>query len=78
MKRLIFIIPVLFIFAIPALIHTQTMSDYCSAPPNVTRTVPSNIIILLDNSKSMLDPAYAREYNASVPDTFVGYFKTDK
>ena len=78
MKRLALLIPVLFIVAIPALIYTQTMSDYCSAPPYVTRTVPPNITLVLDNSKSMLAPAYTEEYNRLNPGRFIGYFKTNK
>ncbi len=78
MKKLLFL-PIVFSLAlIPALIYTQTMSDYCSAPPYVTRTVPPNITIVLDNSKGMLNPAYSGEYNPAKPDYYTGYFKTDK
>lgn len=78
MKKLTLLIVALFVIAIPALIYTQTMSDYCSAPPYVTRTVPPNITIVMDNSKSMLDQAYPGEYNPATSNNYIGYFKTNK
>ena len=78
MKKLIFLILSISIVLIPALIYTQIMSDFCSAPPYVTRTVPPNVTIILDNSKAMLNPAYPGEYNPARPDDYTGYFKTGK
>jgi type IV pilus assembly protein PilY1 len=78
MRKLLFLLIVFSVTSVPALIYTQTMSDYCSAPPFVTRTVPPNITILLDNSKGMLDPAYSGEYNPAKPEDFMGYFKPGK
>ncbi len=78
MKKLIFLILSIGIVLLPALIYTQTMSDFCSAPPYVTRTVPPNVTIILDNSNAMLNPAYPGEYNPARPDDYTGYFKTGK
>ncbi len=78
MKRLIIFTISTFMVAIPALIYTQTMSDYCSAPPYVTRTVPPNVTIVLDNSGAMLTPAFTSEYDPSRQKDFIGYFNTDK
>ncbi len=39
------------------------MGDYCSAPPFISNTVPPNVLIVLDNSLSMNDWAYANSYD---------------
>jgi type IV pilus assembly protein PilY1 len=77
-KRIVVLIISLFIISIPAWIYTQTMSDYCSAPPYVTRTIPPNVTVILDNSQTMLNPAHTIEYDPSRPGDYIGYFKTDK
>ena len=75
MKRLFFLMIVFSIVLVPAVIYTQTMSDYCSAPPYVTRTAPSNIMILMDNSDDMGRPAYGNEYSPSAEkDNYYGLF----
>jgi type IV pilus assembly protein PilY1 len=76
-KKIGFIIGILAVIA-PTLIHTQTMSDYCSISPFVTRTVPPNILIVLDNSAAMLSPAYplTDHYDSSSPTFYIGYFDT--
>ncbi len=74
MKKIILLIIVIFIVSIPAWIYTQTMSDYCSAPPFVTRTVPSNIMILIDNSNDMGQPAYEGGYFLNPDKPYYGYF----
>jgi type IV pilus assembly protein PilY1 len=78
MSRWTGFIVVVFVVAVPALIYTQTMSDYCSVPPYITRSVAPNIIVIVDNSSAMLDPAYAEEFNSSNAGDYVGYFKPDK
>jgi type IV pilus assembly protein PilY1 len=81
MKRplvLITTLLVLLIIVSAPVLYTQTMSDYCSAPPFVTRGVPPNITVLLDNSAGMLASAYPQEYEPSSPGKFIGYFRTDR
>jgi Tfp pilus tip-associated adhesin PilY1 len=51
------------------------MANYCSAPPYVTRTVPPNIMILMDNSENMTQMAYTQDYNPN--STYEGYFRSD-
>jgi type IV pilus assembly protein PilY1 len=74
-KKIGFMICILTVI-IPTMIYTQTMSDYCSAPPFVTRTVPPNVVIILDNSSAMLAPAYplTDHYESSTPTYYIGYF----
>ena len=61
---------------VPTVIHTRTMSDFCSVSPFATRTVPPNITIILDNSSGMLSPAYplTDHYDSSSPSSYSGYF----
>lgn len=48
------------------LLLTQSqMSDYCSTPPFVANAVTPNVLIILDNSGSMLWAAYDNDGNAS-------------
>lgn len=77
-KRLFFILFFSFLISVPSLIHTQTMQNYCSAPPYVTRTAAPNIMVILDNSADMLQQAYPGNYDIGRPHDYKGYFNTDK
>jgi hypothetical protein len=77
-KRLFFILFFSFLISAPSLIHTQTMQNYCSAPPYVTRTAAPNILVILDNSADMLQQAYPGNYDIGRPHDYKGYFNTDK
>ena len=77
-KRLFFILFFSFLISVPSLIHTQTMQNYCSAPPYVTRTASPNITVLLDNSADMLQQAYPGNYDIGRSDDYKGYFNIDK
>ena len=60
MKRFMLLI-VLFLFLTPVFLSNPdaaTNADYCQIPPYVIQNVPSNIMIILDNSLSMLSFAY--------------------
>lgn len=62
MKRLFLFIITVFLFLNFALLKrldAQTMSDYCVVPPYVIQDVPPNVMIVLDNSGSMFNLAYA-------------------
>jgi len=56
-------------------VHAATMEDYCVIPPYVKRDVSVNIMILLDNSTDMSNPAYGSDYSPSATkDNYLGYF----
>ncbi len=54
----------------------QTMDSYCSVPPYATRSIAPNVMVLVDNSTDMLNPAYTDAYTPNVAkDNYIGYFK---
>jgi type IV pilus assembly protein PilY1 len=72
MKRTIFTIAML-LASIPL---QAGMIDYCSAPPYVTRSVAPNIMVLMDNSGDMRNPAFPGAYSPDAEmDNYYGYFK---
>lgn len=76
MKRLIILIT-LFLIAIPTLIYTQTMSEYCSVPPYVTRTIKPNIMVMMDNSQVMNNEAYG-DAKATFDPVLDSYYYVEK
>ncbi|MGB9715455.1 MAG: pilus assembly protein [Thermodesulfovibrionales bacterium] len=58
----------------------SSITDYCSTPPFLSNTVPPNILIVLDNSGSMNDQAYAGSYDPSQFESgyYYGYFDPTK
>lgn len=72
MRRLTYLLTIVVIIAVPGLLHAA-MESYCSAPPYVTRSIAPNIMILMDNSNDMYNPAYTGTYSTST--TYTGYFK---
>ncbi|PLX91504.1 MAG: hypothetical protein C0619_07335 [Desulfuromonas sp.] len=65
----------MFLVAIPSA-ALAAMDSYCSAPPYVTRTIAPNIMVLMDNSEDMLQPAYPElEYTPNgTKDNYIGYY----
>ncbi|MBI3606802.1 MAG: putative Ig domain-containing protein [Nitrospirae bacterium] len=54
----------------------QTMDSYCSIPPYATRSIAPNVMVLMDNSTDMLNPAYTDAYTPNATkDNYIGYFK---
>lgn len=55
----------------------QTMDSYCSVPPYASRSLAPNLMVLMDNSIDMLDPAYTGSYTTdeTKKDNYMGYFK---
>ncbi len=57
----------------------QTMDSYCSVPPYATRSIAPNVMVLMDNSNDMLNPAYRDTDTTYTPnatkDNYTGYFK---
>ncbi len=75
MKRLAFIFGWMLLLLGPQWAQAG-MSDYCSAPPYVTRSIAPNIVILMDNSQDMLNPAFTGSYSPNgTKDNYTGYFK---
>ncbi len=74
--KIIFVI--VLIGFIPSVLYTQSMKDYCTSPPYVTRSVPPNIMFIVDNSSSMLQPFYTGEYIPEKAYNYSGYFEVDK
>lgn len=74
MKRTIYLLVWVFAIAIIPQTVNAAMDSYCSAPPYVTRSIAPNIMILMDNSQDMLNPAYTDTYDNTV--TYDGYFKS--
>ena len=56
------------------------MSSYCSTPPFISNSIPPNVLIVLDNSGSMNDQAYAGTYNPTqfTSGYYYGYFDPAK
>ncbi|MDP2681571.1 MAG: PilC/PilY family type IV pilus protein [Deltaproteobacteria bacterium] len=44
-------------------VMAQTMSDYTSTPPFISTSIQPNVLLVLDNSGSMNDEAYATTYD---------------
>ena len=61
MKKILFIISILFLLFTPKVF--SSMSEYCCVPPFVGRIIAPNVMIILDNSGSMFNFAY--DYNGS-------------
>src|SRR3972149_10473012 len=61
-------------FAVP------TNSDYAASPPFIATSVEPNVLIVLDNSGSMCDQAYAGSYDPSgfTNGQYYGYFDGSK
>ena len=83
----IFILGILVVPAIwaPPSAFSAVPIEYCSTPPFLSNTVPPNVLIVLDNSGSMNDWAYATSYDstryvAGDPDKkgYYGYFEPSK
>ncbi len=78
MRKIKIIFLVLLLSLIPSFLYTQSMRDYCTSPPYVTRSVPPNILFIIDNSSSMLQPFYTGEYMPEKANNYWGYFEADK
>src|SRR6266545_2317504 len=51
------------VIALPVLSHAAEMNDYCVVPPFVGENVPSNLLLMIDNSSSMYDLTYSDQGN---------------
>lgn len=66
----------LFFLLQSAPLSAAEMEDYCIIPPYVKRDVKPNILLLLDNSENMGNPAYpvGEAYDPANQDTYIGLF----
>lgn len=71
MRRLTYLLTIVLIIAVPGMLHAA-MSNYCSVPPYITRDIAPNIMILMDNSSDMYNPAYTDSYTPT--NNYIGYF----
>ncbi len=56
----VFILPFFFLsLAVSSTEVAGAMNDYCVSPPFVSQSIPPNIMVVLDNSGSMCEEAYA-------------------
>ncbi len=55
---------------------SQDMSDYCAVPPYISTSVTPNVLLILDNSGSMMRFAYADSYDGNI--LYYGYFVPTK
>ena len=78
----VFILPFFFLsLAASATEVAGAMNDYCVSPPFVSQSIPPNIMVVLDNSFSMCEEAYAgNTYNPTQFDSglYYGYFDGTK
>jgi hypothetical protein len=67
---------VFLILGVASPLAAQTMDSYCSVPPYASRSLAPNVMVLMDNSIDMLDPAYTDAYTSNAAkDNYTGYFK---
>ena len=69
-------------FVVPQAVQSAEMKDYCVRPPFIEGVIPPNLLLMLDNSASMYDPAYTTSgaycYDDGYDNTkdYVGYFSS--
>ncbi len=78
-QEIILKIVILFLLLVPSSVR-GAMGDYCSTPPLVSSSIPPNVLVILDNSGSMNDQAYAGSYDPTqfVSGSYYGYFDPSK
>lgn len=74
MKRLI--LNLILIFALLTPLISQNMADYCAVPPYISTAITPNVLLIFDNSGSMMRLAYPAEFESSR--LYYGYFDPTK
>src|SRR5574340_430040 len=69
MKRIILISFLFLTLLILNNSYAAVMTDYCQIPPYVVQNVPSNIMIIVDNSGSMFNFAYSDGFETPLDNT---------
>lgn len=80
-NRFLILLPLIFLGIFTLFTPAQgAMSDYCVTPPFLAQSIPPNVLIVLDNSGSMCDQAYAGDYNPAqfANGMYYGYFDGSK
>jgi type IV pilus assembly protein PilY1 len=73
--------PLIFlIILLPLTFAEGALNDYCVTPPFIAQSIPPNVLIVLDNSLSMNDQAYAGSYAPAqfANGQYYGYFDGSK
>ena len=73
--------PLIFlIILLPLTFAEGALNDYCVTPPFLSQSIPPNVLIVLDNSGSMCDQAYAGSYDPTqfASGYYYGYFDASK
>ncbi|RII27385.1 MAG: pilus assembly protein PilY [Geobacter sp.] len=75
------VVVALLISLIPGLVKADPGNNYCVTPAFIAGGIPPNLLLMLDNSASMYDPAYTKAggvdcYDDSYDNTkdYIGYF----
>lgn len=77
MKKTTGFLLLVLLLGLPSLVPAAmtNMDQYCSAPPFVTRSIAPNILVLMDNSDDMMEPAHPGDYTPNGSnDNYAGYF----
>jgi type IV pilus assembly protein PilY1 len=79
MHRILFFL-IFIITLLPLASIEGAMNDYCVIPPFLSQSIPPNVLIVMDNSGSMCDQAYAGSYNPAqfANGLYYGYFDGSK
>lgn len=69
MKQFFTLLTAVSLFSVFILFSTnaeaQVMSNYCQVPPYVTQNVPPNVMVVMDNSGSMMNFAFSDGFNTT-------------
>lgn len=79
MPKILF--PLIFLIVLLPLSFAEgVLNDYCVTPPFLSQSIPPNVLIVLDNSGSMCDQAYAGSYDPTqfASGYYYGYFDPTK
>lgn len=65
-----------FIICIVASLFSQNMADYCAVPPYISTSITPNVLLIFDNSGSMMNLAYPESFDRTR--LYYGYFDPTK
>lgn len=74
MKKTILNLILTFSLLTPAI--SQNMADYCAVPPYISTSITPNVLLIFDNSGSMMELAYSENFNRER--LYYGYFVPTK
>ncbi|MGQ9618313.1 MAG: pilus assembly protein [Candidatus Aminicenantia bacterium] len=74
MRKIIF--PFVLLIAMLLPVFSQNMSDYCAVPPYISTSITPNVLLIFDNSGSMMNLAYPAQFERDR--SYYGYFDPTK